>query len=149
MKAILYLALLASWSMGSQTMAQNYSLEWFSLNSAAAESSGGTFWIDGAAGLVVIGRLTADKYSLDAGSLALIALPQSTTGPLLRATLSATNTIVLAWPTAANGFRLQQNSNASNANWTDVGSSTFVVGSENQAVLPISGRSKFFRLKLE
>jgi hypothetical protein len=72
------------------------------------------------------------------------ALPVS---PPMRVFLTATNTVVLAWPSAAASFTLQQNSNLTTTNWMDVTNTVAPVGGENQVFVAPSGSQQFYRLK--
>jgi hypothetical protein len=53
---------------------------------------------------------------------------------------------VLAWPTTANGYYLQQIGNLAKTNWTTAPNAVNLVGNQNQAAVPISGSNGFFRL---
>src|ERR1017187_8697122 len=53
---------------------------------------------------------------------------------------------VLAWPTPANGYYLQQIGNLAKTNWTTAPNAVNLVGNQNQAAVPISGSNGFFRL---
>ena len=56
------------------------------------------------------------------------------------------NVAVLAWPTPANGYYLQQIGNLAKTNWTTAPNAVNLVGNQNQAAVPISGSNGFFRL---
>jgi len=56
------------------------------------------------------------------------------------------NTLLLAWPTNFTGFALQQNSALGTTNWSAVTNPVSVVGTSNQAAIPIQSGRQFFRL---
>jgi Protein of unknown function (DUF4038)/Putative collagen-binding domain of a collagenase len=71
----------------------------------------------------------------------------SFTVPALRIVLTATNTVVIAWPASSAGFALQQNSTLTSTHWTSVTNALTVVGGENQVVVLPSATAQFYRLK--
>ena len=73
------------------------------------------------------------------------ALPVSV--PRLRIFLTTSNNVVLAWPTNAVTFTLQQNTNLVTANWVGVTNPAAPVGGENQVTLTPSAGQKYYRLK--
>jgi hypothetical protein len=75
------------------------------------------------------------------------AAPALVSAPQLRIFLTPTNTAVLAWSSNAAGFKLQENSSLTTANWTDVTNTVVPVGGENQVNIPPSAGQKYYRLK--
>ncbi|HEY1719056.1 MAG TPA: LamG-like jellyroll fold domain-containing protein [Verrucomicrobiae bacterium] len=67
--------------------------------------------------------------------------------PLLNAVISGGN-LVIIWPTnGTSAFTLQSSSAlGGGASWTTAGGTRSVVGTNNQATVPISGSAQFFRL---
>ena len=66
--------------------------------------------------------------------------------PTLRVELTATNTILIAWPASASGYELEENSDLGTTNWTTVGTTPVVVGSEKQVVQDLVAGTRFYRL---
>jgi len=71
------------------------------------------------------------------------ALPMA---PLLRV-FPTNNIIVVAWPSSAASFTLQQNSDLIAAGWINVTNLTSTNGAEYQVILPPSSSRQFYRLK--
>ena len=67
-------------------------------------------------------------------------------GPTLRAGLTASGTVLIAWPAPSPGFALQQNPNLSTTNWTSVTNIPQVVGGENQISVSPAATRNFYRL---
>ena len=67
--------------------------------------------------------------------------------PSLRIAPAAIQTVLIAWPTNAIGFVLQQNPVLGTTNWVPVTNSPVVVGSEKQVTLPTSEGGAFYRLR--
>ena len=65
--------------------------------------------------------------------------------PSLRIFATASNAVVVAWPSAATGFTLQQTTNLTSPTWTAVPTTPAVVGLENQVAAQLTNRG-FFRL---
>lgn len=72
------------------------------------------------------------------------ALP---TPPQLRVSLTATNSVVVAWPSSSAIFTLQQNSDLTATGWINVTNQTGATGDEIQVILSPSSRGQFYRLK--
>lgn len=68
-----------------------------------------------------------------------------TTAPSLRIFAAASNAVVVAWPSAATGFTLQQTTNLTSPAWTAVPTTPAVVALENQVTAQLTNRG-FFRL---
>jgi len=66
--------------------------------------------------------------------------------PLLRV-FPTNNTVVIAWPSSAATFTLQQNSDLTSAGWTDVTNFANPAGDEYQVTLLRSSNRQFYRLK--
>lgn len=60
---------------------------------------------------------------------------------------TATNTIIVSWPSQIMGATLQQTDSLNNTNWSDVNSSTSSDGTNNSVVVSASGSTSFYRLK--
>lgn len=67
--------------------------------------------------------------------------------PSLSLAVVSPGLLILAWPTNATGFSLQQNADLSPTNWVGVTNAVMVVGGQNQVTIPTVGERGFFRLK--
>ena len=79
-------------------------------------------------------------------NLGLIYTSQSTPTPNLSITSVGTATLV-AWTIPSVNFTLQQNSDLTTTNWTDVVTAPTVTNQQNQVVLPAPTGNAFYRLK--
>jgi hypothetical protein len=68
------------------------------------------------------------------------------TPPPLRVALTATNTLLIAWPAAVTNYALQQNAGLATTNWLAVTNAPEVVGSEKQVLLSPAAAQNFYRL---
>ena len=101
--------------------AQNFSIDWFSIDGGGGTSTGGAYTVSATIGQPDAGTLSGGSYSLTGGFWSLLSVVQTPGGPLLKITLSTTNTAVISWPSPSTGFTLQQNTNSiASGTWTNV-----------------------------
>jgi hypothetical protein len=134
----------------SVATAQNYSIDWFSIDGGAGTSVGGPYSLTGTIGQPDANQqpMTGGIFSLNGGFWSLVAV-QTLDAPPLRIQFVTTDTARIFWPSSSQGFVLQQNTNLNNATisgWvnapqpvTDDGTSKFVI------VNPPTG-NRFYRL---
>lgn len=66
--------------------------------------------------------------------------------PSLGIAITGTNTVVLTWPSAAAGYRLQYNPTSNGATWSNVTNVPELVNCQCEVILPESSANSFFRL---
>src|SRR5438477_2216072 len=141
------LALLLLTFVPTSASAQNYSIDWFTIDGGGGTSTGGVFSVSGTIGQPDAGHMSGGNYTLDGGFWGIIAAVQIPGAPTLRVFATTTNTVVLAWPVSSAVFSLQQTANLSAPNWQPVTNQQGVVNSENQVVIPAPVGNRFYRLK--
>ena len=146
MRMKLFLVLLASVS-GAAAQAQNYAIDWLTIDGGGGSSTGGIYSVSGTIGQPDAGRMSGGNFTLDGGFWGLIAAVQTPGAPLLRVVFSSSNTVVVAWPLSSTGFNLQENAAFGTANWAPVTNVPIVVGGEKQVIVTTPAGNKFFRLK--
>jgi|ERR1051326_27164 hypothetical protein len=132
---------------GLRASAQSYSIDWFTIDGGGGTSTGGVYSVSGTIGQPDAGHMSGGNFTIDGGFWGIIAAVQSPGAPLLRVFLTATNTVVVAWPAPSTGFSLQQNTNLNASVWGSVTNAVNVVGSENQIVIAPPLGNHFYRLK--
>src|SRR2546421_11850333 len=105
---LVLVAVLADFA-ASRVSAQNYSIDWFTIDGGGGTSTGGVYSVSGTIGQPDAGHMSGGNYTIDGGFWGIIAAVQTPGAPLLRIFLTATNTAVVAWPSSSTGFSLQQN----------------------------------------
>ena|SRR2546426_4385756 len=137
------------WLCGAAVQAQNYSIDWFTIDGGGGTSTGGVFSVTGTIGQADAGHMSGGNFSLDGGFWAIIAAVQTPGAPALRMVRTTTNTVVLAWPAPSTGFTLQECSVVNSAlDWANVTNAPpSVVGSENQVIISSPVGNRFYRLK--
>jgi len=90
--------------------------------------------------------LTSDtNHTLVANFIAAVIVTPSQ--PSLSLAVVSPGVLILAWPTNAMGFSLEQNPDLSALNWSGVTNAVTVVGDQNQVTIQTFGEKAFFRLK--
>jgi hypothetical protein len=130
----------------SPLFGQPYSIDWFKVAGGGGTSTNGQYAVSGTAGQPDSGTMTGGNYTVDGGFWGIIAPLQSPGAPILRLTVTATNTVVIAWLAPSTGFTLQHNPAVGNATWTAVTNAPAVVDTENQVTLPRPPGNHFYRL---
>src|SRR6185503_17960873 len=99
--------------------AQNYSIDWFTIDGGGGTSTGGVYSVSGTIGQPDTGSMSGGNFSLDGGFWAIYAV-QTLGSPLLSIKRSATNTVVISWPASTPGaFVLQENAfSLTSVNWS-------------------------------
>jgi hypothetical protein len=101
--------------------AQNYSIDWYTIDGGGGTSTGGVYAVTGTIGQPDAGVMSGGNYSLTGGFWSLLSLVQTPGAPVLAISLTATNTALITWPSASAGFTLQQNTNNFSAvSWSNV-----------------------------
>jgi hypothetical protein len=128
-----------------QASAQSFAIDWYTIDGGGGTSTGGGYTLAGSVGQPDAGTMSGGGFSLDGGFWAAIAL-QTPGAPLLIVRHTATNTVVVSWPSTATGFVLQQSANLNATSWgapmetvTNDGTNKFII------VAPPSG-NRYYRL---
>ena len=123
--------------LGSMTVAtaQNYTIDWFTIDGGAGTSVSGPYSLSG-----TIGQPDANQQPMTGGSSSLrggfwsLGVVQTPDAPPLAIQLTATNTARIFWPSLSEGFVLQQNTGPSLLGWvsapqpvTDDGATKFII----------------------
>lgn len=127
--------------------AQQYAIDWFTIDGGGGTSTGGIYSVSGTIGQpdAAVQPMVGGNYSLIGGfwSVIAVAAPGS---PNLKIVLTTTNTVVVSWPPPSTGFDLQQNADLNAPNWiaapqtvNDDGTNKFII------VNPPAG-NRFYRL---
>ncbi len=126
----------------------NYTVDWFTIDGGGGTSTGGVYRVSGTIGQPDAGAtMSGGNYSIDGGFLSAIATVPTPGAPLLVITVTATNTVVLSWPSPSTGFVLQEISDIAAADWSDSGLAPSDNGTAKIVVVPVGAGNKFYRLR--
>ena len=114
--------------------AQNYSIDWYTVDGGGGTSTGGAYSLSGTVGQPDAGLMSGGAYSLAGGFWGIIGVVSTPGGPLLSVRRTQTNTVVISWPSPSAGFYLHQIFNLNTTNWSapsesvaDNGTNKFIV----------------------
>jgi hypothetical protein len=141
------LLLLAGLLLGAHFVsAQNYSIDWFTIDGGGGTSTGGVYSVSGTIGQPDAGTMSGGNFSLTGGFWSVAVAIQMEGAPLLTIIRSGANVIV-SWPSPSTGFGLEENSSLGNTNWTSVAQSPSDNGTTWSVTISSPIGNKFYRLK--
>src|ERR1035441_2557061 len=89
-----------------RALGQTYSIDWYKISGGGGTSTNGQYSLSGTIGQHDAGGpMTGGSYSLTGGFWALYAM-QTPGAPVLSIKLTATNTVMVYWPSPSAGFNL-------------------------------------------
>lgn len=91
--------------------------------------------------------MSGGNFTLQGGFWGVIAAVQTPGAPYLSILRTATNTVVISWPSPSTGFTLQQNPSLSSTNWVGVGQAPSDDGTTKAILVNPPTGNLFFRLK--
>ena len=127
--------------------AQNFAIDWHTIDGGGGTSAGGNFSLSGTIGQPDANEqpMTGGNFSLTGGFWSLFAV-QTPGAPLLSILRLSANSARVSWPSPSTGFGLQENADLNTTNWvnapqavSDNGTNKFIT------VNPAAGR-RFYRL---
>ncbi|MBI3850316.1 MAG: hypothetical protein HY298_08515 [Verrucomicrobia bacterium] len=129
--------------------AQNYSIDWFTIDGGGGTSTGGVYSVTGTIGQPDAGpTMSGGNVSVDGGFWSIIAAVQTPGAPLLTITRTTTNTVAVSWPSPSTGFTLQQNTNGlATVNWSNVVTTPSDDGTTKTVIVNPPTGDRFYRLK--
>jgi hypothetical protein len=141
-----FLVIALALGAGMSALAQNYTIDWYTVDGGGGTSTGGVFSVSGTIGQPDAGTMTGGNFNLQGGFWGIVSAVQTAGAPLLTVTLTSTNTVMVSWPSPSTGYNLQINNDLNTTSWgpppqtvTDNGTIKYVI------VSPPTG-NLFFRL---
>jgi len=127
----------------TSVFAQNYSIDWFTIDGGGGTSTGGVYSVSGTIGQPDAGVLSGGSYSLIGGFWGAIIPIQQEGGPTLYIQNQLNGTAKIYWAPNTPGFVLQE---AAALSPTPVSWGNAPVTYTNGAIIPASLQTRFFRL---
>jgi hypothetical protein len=125
---------------------QNFSIDWHTIDGGGGTSTGAVYSISGTIGQPDAGTMSGGGYSLDGGFWALVSAIQTPGAPLLTVRLTATNTVIVSWPSPSTGFSLQQASSVTQLVWTTPPETVTDNGTKKFIIVNPPVGNRFYRL---
>ena len=127
-------------SLTASASAQNYSIDWFTIDGGGGTSTGGSYSLSGTIGQPDAGVMSGGNYSLTGGFWSIQAVDAPGFPRLLIA--PAGDNVIISWTPGTPGFVLQGNGSLATVSWVDTPS-----GSTNPISVPASAAARFYRLR--
>jgi hypothetical protein len=129
------------------THAQQYSIDWFTIDGGGGTSTGGVYSVSGTIGQPDAGSMSGGSFTLVGGYWAVISAVQTPGAPTLTILRTTTNTVAVTWPSPSTGFQLQQNTNGvGTLNWSNVTSTISDDGTTKSLIVNPPAGNRFYRL---
>lgn len=123
------------------------SIDWYSIDGGSRTSTNAQYSVSGIIGQPDAGvQMTSGRYSLTGGFWSLIAISQSPGAPTLTIRSAGPTTVVISWPSAADGFNLQQTSDLRSGSWSDYGGTYTDDGITKSVTVNTGAGNQYFRL---
>jgi len=129
----------------AQASAQSFSIDWYTIDGGGGTSTGGGYSLSGSIGQPDAGTMSGGGFSLDGGFWAVIAV-QTPGTPLLAVRRTATNTVVISWPSTVPGFVLQQSANLNTASWISPAETVTNDGTNKFIIVNPPAGNRYYRL---
>jgi hypothetical protein len=123
--------------------AQNYAINWFTIDGGGGDAAGGGYSLRGTIGQPDAGAMSGTGFSIAGGFWS--GIEQVAAMPLLRISQIGPNALI-AWPNPSTGFQLQEAAGLPGI-WSTVGQPPMVIGGEKQVTVPATMGSRFYRLQ--
>jgi hypothetical protein len=128
----------------TSALAQNYSIDWFTIDGGGGTSTGGVYSVSGTIGQPDAGVLSGGNYTIVGGFWGGIIPIQTEGGPTLYIQNLLNGTAKVYWIPNTPGFVLQE---ASALTPTPISWADAPAAYTNGATIPASLQTRFFRLK--
>ena len=130
----------------STVAAQNYSIDWFTIDGGGGTSAGGAFSLSGTVGQPDASAqpMTGGGFSLTGGFWSLFAV-QTPGAPLLTIRRAGAGGVIVEWPSDSPGFSLQQ-SEGVNGEWATVPQLVSDNGTHKSVTVNPAAGNRFYRL---
>ena len=127
--------------------AQQYSIDWSTIDGGGGTSTGGTYQVSGTIGQPDAGTMSGGNYTLQGGFWGTLAVVQTPGAPTLAIVRTTTNTVAVTWPSPSTGWTLQQNTNSiSSLNWSNATGGILDDGTTKSLIVNPPVGNRFYRL---
>ena len=131
----------------SAAQAQNFSINWSTLDGGGGTSTGGVYTVSGTIGQPDAGKMSGGNFTVDGGFWGLIAAVQTPGAPYLSITLNPQlSTLTVSWPLSETPWQLQAATNlvTTGSFWTECSYQTN--GATCCRIEPAPAGNRFYRL---
>jgi hypothetical protein len=127
-------------TFATRIAAQQYAIDWFTIDGGGGTSSGGTYTLSGTIGQPDAGTLTGGSYTLQGGFWPGLVVPSTGEAPTMFLQLSGVN-VIISWSPGTPGFALEQTDS--------LGAPLWAPGPAGNPTAPIAASigTKYYRLR--
>lgn len=138
---------LLAWTFCLGANAQDYAIDWYTIDGGGGTSTGGVYTVSGSIGQPDAGTMSGGQFTLQGGFWSVIAV-QTPGAPLLSVRYTTTNTVLVSWPKPAEGWTLEYATElgAGSDVWTPIPPPYQTTGTNCQVIEPSPLGNKFYRL---
>lgn len=153
MKSILLLPTVAALTLSSASMvsAQNYAIDWWTIDGGGGTSAGGAYSVTGTIGQPDAGTMSGGPYTLVGGFWSVVSVIQTPGSPKLKVVQDTLlGEVTVSWPLPATDFILEQTSdlNTIPGSWMLVPLPTYQTNATDIFIkIPPPLGPKFYRLR--
>jgi len=142
MKTLARFVSVAALAVCATLLAQNYQIDWYTIDGGGGTSSGGTYELSGTIGQpdATTTTLTGGSYSLQGGFWPGLIVPSTGESPTLFIQIAAPNSVTVSWAPATPGFQLEQTDDLNGDSWSPAPTG-------NPVELPADASTRFYRLR--
>ena len=127
--------------------AQQYSIDWSTVDGGGGTSTGGVYSVTGTIGQPDAGSMSGGAYAVSGGFWGIIAAVQTAGAPWLTVERTATNTVAVSWPNSDDAWKLQWTANLSDTvSWTEIAPPYPASGTNFMYVDLMPSGNRFYRL---
>ena len=137
--------LAAAFALAASVSAQNYSIDWFTIDGGGGTSTGGVYSVSGTIGQPDAGALSGGSYTLVGGFWGIVSAVQTPGAPLLSIERIGGDVRVF-WPNPSPGFVLDQSLTVTGA-WSQVSFPYTTNSTDISITVPSPVGNKFYRLR--
>ena len=142
MKIVRTIGLCLLAGLACSSVAQNYSIDWSTIDGGGGTSTGGVYSLSGTIGQPDVGGpMSGGQFTLQGGFWALPTAVQSSNAPTLLILPAAPGFAAISWTPATPGFVLQVSDTLTPPAWTNAPS-----GASNPTTVPATLPARFYRL---
>ena len=141
------LVILFSLGLPAIGFAQQYTIDWSTVDGGGGTSTGGVYTVTGTIGQPDAGGMSGGDYALQGGFWGVISAVQTPGAPWLSIARTTTNTVAVTWPSPSTGWDLQQYTNSvSSVNWSNVTATIQDDGTTKTLIVNPPTGNRFYRL---
>jgi hypothetical protein len=132
----------------SAVQAQNFTVNWSTIDGGGGTSTGGVYSVTGTIGQPDAGRMSEGNFTLDGGFWGLVAAVQTPGAPWLTITLnSQLSTLTVSWPLSETSWQLQATTNLVTAGSVWTACSYQTNGATCCRIESLPAGNRFYRLR--